>query len=620
MAKLRWLPWLLFALLAVDAFVPLTPFMPREDLDAAWMFGLNQAVAQHLAFGRDLVFTFGPYASIFIRTYDPAVVTRMLAGSALLALTFLVCMAVLLRQREGRWPALACCAAALLLSGADSLLLMLPLLLGLVLLSLPATPSARWHGGVMALAFAALGLLPLVKGTLALLCAAIALLCAVAALQQRRWWVAVLCATGPLLALVVFWLLAGQALPDLPLYVANLKQVVSGYSEAMALDGLAREIVLFLLPAVLLPAALLTQGTWPRPLRLALLAANALFLFVSFKAGFVRHDHHAHIALANLLFAVGLLWPVLPPSAFRSRAPLWTLVASTVLCGVYLANRARLNPALVAGGTSNPLTLRTSGFDPAAWPVQFSAAKQQIASRCGLQNVPRLRTDIYAYEQSCLLAAGLPWQPRPVLQSYSAYTPALARLNENHLRGADAPQQLLYRLQTIDGRLPALDDGVSLPAMLDNYTLADRGPHWLRLLARPTTVAASRYEALGSVQAQLGQAMTVPPSLPIFTEITIRPTLWGRLLALLYKPPRLFLQLTLADGRVVTQRVHANMMESGFLLSPWLSTNDDVAALFDGTLPAGPAVRSLSLVSASAGPFWHTDYNIRFQRYLPRSP
>lgn len=620
MARLRWLPWLLFALLAVDAFVPLTPFMPRADLDAAWMFGFNQAVAQQLAFGRDLVFTFGPYASIFTRTYDPAVVTRLFAGSALLALTALVCMAVLLRRREGRWPALACCAAALLLSGADSLLLMLPLLLGLVLLSLLATPWARWHGGVMALAFAVFGLLPLVKGTLALLCAAIALLCAIAGLQQRRRLAAALCLAGPLLALVVFWLLAGQALADLPLYVANLNQVVAGYSEAMAVDGLARELALFLLPATLLLAALATQGRLPRHQRLPLFISFALFLFVSFKAGFVRHDQHAHIALANLLFAAGLLSPVLPAADFRSRALLFALVASTALCGLYLAHRARQMPGPVAGGTSNPLTLRTTAIDPASWPAQFEAAKQRIAAGCGLQGVPRLRTDIYSYEQSCLLAEGLPWQPRPVLQSYSAYTPALARLNEAHLRGAGAPQQLLYRLQTIDGRLPALDDGVSLPAMLDNYTLAERGPHWLRLAARPAAAAASRYEPLASVQARLGQAVAVPASSPVFTAITIRPTPWGRLLALLYKPPRLQLQLTLADGRVVTHRVHANMMESGFFLSPWLSTNDDVAALFDGTLPPGPAVRSLTLFSSSAGPFWQADYSIRFQRYLPRSP
>ena len=59
----RTLPWLalaLLAVLAVDAYVPLSPFMPRNDVDGSWILALNQAVARGLVFGRDIVFTFGP--------------------------------------------------------------------------------------------------------------------------------------------------------------------------------------------------------------------------------------------------------------------------------------------------------------------------------------------------------------------------------------------------------------------------------------------------------------------------------------------------------------------------------------------------------------------------------
>ena len=55
----------LFLILTIAClFIPLNPAMPMEGLDNSWMFGMNQAVAQKLAFGRDIIFTFGPYASV----------------------------------------------------------------------------------------------------------------------------------------------------------------------------------------------------------------------------------------------------------------------------------------------------------------------------------------------------------------------------------------------------------------------------------------------------------------------------------------------------------------------------------------------------------------------------
>lgn len=51
------LNWLLkFALLIIiiAVFIPLSPKMPAPGLDASWAVGLNQAIAQGLAFGKDI--------------------------------------------------------------------------------------------------------------------------------------------------------------------------------------------------------------------------------------------------------------------------------------------------------------------------------------------------------------------------------------------------------------------------------------------------------------------------------------------------------------------------------------------------------------------------------------
>src|SRR6476469_6515006 len=83
--------WALQALSLITAiciFVPFSPVMPEDGLDASWMFGMNQAVAQGLAIRRDIIFTFGPYASIYTQAYHPATDYMMMFGSLYLALSY----------------------------------------------------------------------------------------------------------------------------------------------------------------------------------------------------------------------------------------------------------------------------------------------------------------------------------------------------------------------------------------------------------------------------------------------------------------------------------------------------------------------------------------------------
>lgn len=53
------LGWLLksaLLIIIIAVFIPLSPKMPAPGLDASWAVGLNQAVAQGLAFGKDIFY------------------------------------------------------------------------------------------------------------------------------------------------------------------------------------------------------------------------------------------------------------------------------------------------------------------------------------------------------------------------------------------------------------------------------------------------------------------------------------------------------------------------------------------------------------------------------------
>ena len=78
---------------------------------------------------------------------------------------------------------------------------------------------------------------------------------------------------------------------------------------------------------------------------------------------------------------------------------------------------------------------------------------------------------------------GLRWDPEPVLQSYSAYTSYLDKLDARFLSSPRAPERILYQPVTINDRDPWWEPPATLEAMYCHYRQIGPVGHWL-LLAR----------------------------------------------------------------------------------------------------------------------------------------
>src|SRR5262249_2809432 len=98
-------------------FVPFMPDLPGTlpiGVDSSWRFAVNEAVAQKLVFGKDIVFTYGPYASVFTKFYHPATAWLMLGGSIFLGLCYAFMLIILARILDRQYILLiyiALCAA-----------------------------------------------------------------------------------------------------------------------------------------------------------------------------------------------------------------------------------------------------------------------------------------------------------------------------------------------------------------------------------------------------------------------------------------------------------------------------------------------------------------------------
>jgi hypothetical protein len=251
--------------------------------------------------------------------------------------------------------------------------------------------------------------------------------------------------------------------------------------------------------------------------------------------------------------------------------------------------------------------------------ARYEEAKATIRSGAPVPALPG-SVDIYTYDLSALLASNNQWDPRPIMLSYNAMTPTLAKLNEQHLRDADFPDWVLFDLMTLGGHLPSLDDGMSWPALLDNYTFVSYDGRFVVMRKKTHLHAVSNYQEVLQGTFETGKAVDLPEMDSLmFAEIDLKPTLLGKLLTAVFRPPQLHIALELENGEKRRYRVISNEMVTGFLISPLVSNTNEFVPLVDGSDASKKdvKVRSFSIAPSYGGSvLWAGTYTLKLERYI----
>ena len=577
-------PWVVVAALSLVAMLVFRPPwapQPYEDtLDDAWRLALSSFVVEGRAFGRDVIFTFGPLG--FLYDVGPMPATYPIALAVWLGLAGVMWAVVRHLARRGfvRWPLALLWSFTVIgaVTWTDDAFF-LSVAAAVLILQFDDLVEAGSLRAVPLLAALAVG--ALVKSSL--LVSALVVLGAVTADGLRR--------QRPPRAAVVFvalfvgaWMAAGQRVGDVPAFLSSAFEVVSGYSIAMSVVGSAEPVAIAAVVATILVLGVLARGG---PGRLLHAAAFGALLLLSFKAGFVRHANQPGVGFAS----VGPIGLLLLPSLFCARGrPARALAVLSVvsLLGLWLADaRTALPVRLVvararARAAANLEGIRTLTRRGAAG-VRASYADQLrvIAAR---HPVPpdAASIEVYPWGVHIPIAHGLRVASRPVFQSYQAYSPSLAERNAAWLRGPEAPPVVLFDVWGLDGRFPALDDGLSWPELLTRYDVVDTSPGALVLRH---VAATRRYAFSPPIEStiHIGESVPVPsqPGQLLWARLDVQPTLAGRLVSMVYKLPPIALEVA-EKGAWQRFRLVASA-RAGFLLSPVV--DDRVAfALLGSTL------------------------------------
>ncbi len=221
--------------------------------------------------------------------------------------------------------------------------------------------------------------------------------------------------------------------------------------------------------------------------------------------------------------------------------------------------------------------------------LEIDALPEKIEGR-----IARSSVDTYPWESSLIFANYLNWDPRPVFQSYTDYTPWLDSQNDAFLRSSRAPEYYIwYRsddnppFQSFRGGMLLNDDPKTVLDILRNYSMIEREKKFT-LLKRSASPSTSEPTRIGQSETGWNKWTSVPISGSdkniVLAKIYIKKNLFGSIKRMLYKEEPISIEYKDIKGDIHTFRLLPDNAAEGVWISP-LPTGIDEKDYFMSALP-----------------------------------
>ncbi len=382
-------------------------------------------------------------------------------------------------------------------------------------------------------------------------------------------------------SLIITWWFTGQALPHLPLFLKQSWLMANHYSEAMSGGLQVNELKLaFIIGSLLLFSLLLSNlSSQFKPQRLLLSGLILLTLFLAWKGGFVRHDSHS-----RLFFAVALTIPFFIHYSHRFLYPLRYLIILLAAKGLFMtgisfnytaANFIGLwNQHLVR----NPETLFNLSTFKANQDHIVADLEKKHALPKTQQQVGMASLDTLSLEQGVIFLNKFNWQPRPIFQSYAAYSPELLAQNA-HFYVERPPEFVLYKPHPIDRHFPLHEDSEVIKILLRDYQPLFVEKTYL-LLKRAAqgqgTVTPGKILLTQTLQLNELIDLTAFRDRPWLLSLDIKKNRLGHLSNFLYRLPALFMEIITVEGEKFSYRIIPSIANSAFIVNPLILNQNDL--------------------------------------------
>jgi len=543
------------------------------EFEESWIRSLVYATKQSLQWGEDVLFTYGPWHMVSTRAYDPSF--RIILIISQLYVWFVFAWYFLKYYKTASFYILLL-LFKMLFSGANLFSDIVFCYIGLVYF-IKGLSSNRTDKIILYILLLSSGFIILSKLSYLIIYILLMIMADIYQFVRHRNYT--FFSASLIISLVVFWLLSGHELSGIVGYFKLALIVIGQYSESMQHDsGVFLFFTLFMFLNLYLLFRLVKEINYPNSDRLKTYLCNAIIistilLYNLFSINIsVRGDSTHVIVSACLLMccAFSIMHCLKGALVCNSNDTIESGKPSHLLLIVFILTllswyKERHNSEV---HSSFDLLFNNSYLTS---DYNFQWQKLKNSYQDDVYNIAGT-IDSYPYNLRGILALQLNYHPRPIIQSYSAYSPKLQEVNLAHIKSSNAPEYLLFQVKSIDGRFPTMAMGLSFLEILKRYKLIENTDLGALLKKRNTPLEFHEsYSQEIQVEDIYNDKIKLPDrkknSIRIIS-VDLKLTLLGRLKKLFLGAPYTYIHFDTSDG-LYNFRFIPPAAKSGFILVPF---------------------------------------------------
>jgi hypothetical protein len=401
--------------------------------------------------------------------------------------------------------------------------------------------------------------------------------------------------------------------PTLLKFIKGSLEISSGYSSAMTVVGSHLELALGIINLIFIFGLLVyfnikNINNFPWTL------SFTLIIWLSFKHAFVRQDGHILFFLNVALFlSTILILNAIDRISLRSSLFIYCCILTFALTHyifpspfnnpIYFESIAKtLSPSRVVQMTERMI-------NPDRWLDLIRQNHQKFIARLELpQNfrdkIAESSVDIIPWEISLVEGNSLNWHPRPIFQSYSAYTSWLDLQNLNSFQNSP-PQYILYNFVSLDRKHPFFFEPATFYEYFCNYKpdnggskTVDIGPilDLILLERRDKNICLPTFQEK-HLTVNWDDTVILDKGSLQRAKVEIHYSLLGKLYKLLFRAAPVMIDVEYSNHDKHQYRISPDNAKNGLVISPLPRNTPEVIAMFQGDLSL--SVRSFSLSTSN---------------------
>jgi hypothetical protein len=544
-------------------------------IDPSYQFALNYFFSHNIQIGKDIIYTYGPLGFLLFPKPIGNNVVISVVIIPLLKLAFLMSFLFLnfmIKKPNTLTDKIGMSVIFVIISFLTDL--------GLLLVFLPAS-LLLLYGETKKRIFVVLAVVItstsiLVKSSLGIV--NILLLLSyqtIDTLQFKNIKLFLYVLLGLALAFLLEWFVIYQDFSGIANYLWGTWELSSGNSSAMTINPEDSWILLsiFFLLCFSLPFYIKEKRIF------ILYGMFFLPLFAFFKYAFGREDH-IHFFLFYMICFYCLALACL--RRFKVRVFLIVLISLSAFMANTIYVKGSMRPIRAKRYAINGLfyfereVLNLQDYETFLLETSRVQLRSKVLNKNVLRVIGKNSVDVYPYETTYIHANSLNWQPRPVIQSYVAYTPWLDKRNAMFFDSPRSPQFIIWdtgnflgETSSIDGRYVLNDEPVTVYEIFRHYKLIYRDKV-VAIFEKSSADGLKEPKVIGSERSHWDEWVRVPSveNGIIRAKIDISRKFMGSLKRLMYKEEEFFIEYKLESGEIKKYRLVIDNGVSGVWITP----------------------------------------------------